>query len=159
MKKLFFAILTILITGSCNNFKDLEFKGMDGFKVEKMEKRNISLKIGVKIYNPNSFSLKIKPSTVDVFVNDELIGKAFLDEKVKIIRKKEDTYFAKVHIDLEDGVLMKFFKYALKDKVQIRIKGKIKGSVLGITQKTEIDQYKEINGSIFKLDKLMNFNN
>jgi cytoskeletal protein CcmA (bactofilin family) len=54
---------------------------------------------------------------------------------------------------------MKFFKYALKDKVQIRIKGKIKGSVLGITQKTEIDESKEINGSIFKLDKLLNFNN
>ena len=88
MKKLFFAILTILVISSCTDFQDLEFKGMDGFKVEKMEKRNLSLKIGVKIYNPNSFSLKIKPSTVDVFVNDELIGKAFLDEKVKIIRKR-----------------------------------------------------------------------
>jgi LEA14-like dessication related protein len=159
MKKLFFAILTIVTVSSCSDFQDLEFKGMDGFKVEKMEKRNLSLKIGVKIYNPNSFSLKIKPSTVDVFINDELIGKAFLDENVKIIRKKEDTYFAKIHVELEDGILMKFFKYALKDKVQIRIKGKIKGSVLGITQKTEIDESKEINGSIFKLDKLLNFNN
>jgi LEA14-like dessication related protein len=114
--------------------------------------------LGVKIENPNFVSIKVKPSVVDVFVNDELIGKAYLEENLKLIRKKEDTYFAKVRIDLEDGALFKFVKYAMKLKVQLRVKGVVKGSVFGIPKKVDIDQVKEIDGSTFKIGNLLNLN-
>jgi LEA14-like dessication related protein len=131
---------------------------MDGVKVERMENKKLALKLGVKIENPNFFSIKVKPSVVDVFVNEELIGKAYLDESIKLIRKKEDTYFANVRIDLEDGALFKFVKYAMKLKVQLRVKGIVKGSALGIPKKVEINQLKEIDGSTFKIDNLLNLN-
>ena len=49
-------------------------------------------------------------------------------------------------------------KYAFKLKVQLRVKGVIKGSVFGIPKKVDIDQVKEIDGSTFKIDNLLNLN-
>jgi LEA14-like dessication related protein len=158
MKILIYSILILLTFSSCVEIQDVEFKGMDGVKVERMENKKLALKLGVKIENPNFFSIKVKPSVVDVFVNEELIGKAYLDESIKLIRKKEDTYFANVRIDLEDGALFKFVKYAMKLKVQLRVKGIVKGSALGIPKKVEINQLKEIDGSTFKIDNLLNLN-
>ena len=126
--------------------------------MERMENKKLVLKLGVKIENSNFVSIKVKPSVVDVYVNDELIGKAYLEENLKLIRKKEDTYFAKVRIDLEDGALFKFVKYAMKLKVQLRVKGVVKGSVFGIPKKVDIDQVKEIDGSTFKIGNLLNLN-
>lgn len=158
MKNLIYCLLVLLTLSSCLEIQDVDFKGMDGVKLEKMENKKLALKLGIKIENPNFFSIKIKPSVVDVFVNDELIGKAYLDESIKLIHKKENTYFAKVHVDLEDGALIKFVKYTLKLKVQLRVKGKIKGSVYGIPKKVDIDEVKEVDGSNFKMDKLFNLN-
>jgi len=158
MKILIYSLLILLTFSSCIEIQDVEFKGMDGVKMERMENKKLALKLGVKIENPNFFSIKVKPSVVDVFVNEELIGKAYLDESIKLIRKKEDTYFANVRIDLEDGALFKFVKYAMKLKVQLRVKGIVKGSALGIPKKVEINQVKEIDGSTFKIDNLLNLN-
>ena len=155
MKKIVYSLILFLSLNSCIKIQDVEFKGMDGVKMERMENKKLVLKLGVKIENPNFVSIKVKPS---VFVNDELIGKAYLEENLKLIRKKEDTYFAKVRIDLEDGALFKFVKYAMKLKVQLRVKGVVKGSVLGIPKKVDIDQVKEIDGSTFKIGNLLNLN-
>lgn len=158
MRKIIYSLFILLSFSSCIEIQDVEFKGMDSVKMERMENKKLVLKLGVKIENPNFVSIKVKPSVVDVFVNDELIGKAYLEESLKLIRKKEDTYFANVRIDLEDGALFKFIKYAFKLKVQLRVKGVIKGSVFGIPKKVEINQVKEIDGSIFKMDNLFNLN-
>ena len=158
MKKIVYSLILFLSLNSCIKIQDVEFKGMDGVKMERMENKKLVLKLGVKIENPNFVSIKVQPSVVDVFVNDELIGKAYLEESLKLIRKKEDTYFANVRIDLEDGALFKFVKYAMKLKVQLRVKGVVKGSVFGIPKKVDIDQVKEIDGSTFKIGNLLNLN-
>lgn len=158
MRKIIVSLFIFLSFSSCIEIQDVEFKGMDGVKMERMDNKKLVLKLGVKIENPNFVSIKVKPSVVDIFVNDELIGKAYLEESLKLIRKKEDTYFAYVHIDLEDGALFKFVKYAMKLKVQLRVKGVVKGSVFGIPKKVDIDQLKEIDGSTFKIGNLLNLN-
>ena len=117
MKKIVYSLILFLSLNSCIKIQDVEFKGMDGVKMERMENKKLVLKLGVKIENPNFVSIKVKPSVVDVFVNDELIGKAYLEESLKLIRKKEDTYFANVRIDLEDGALFKFVKYVTNNDV------------------------------------------
>ena len=153
MKKIILALITVLIFSSCKVYKNIEFLGIEGIKFEKIEKRNLFLNLGFKITNPNLFSIKIKPSIVNVYVNDELIGKAYLDERVKFIRRKTNIYTTKIHLELEDGDLLKFFKFSLKDKVDIHIQGEIKSSIFCISKIVEVNYSKEIDGSIFKIDK------
>lgn len=156
MKKLLFAVVTLFLISSCIELEEPEFNGIEDIKIAKLENHKLGIQLGIKVLNPNFFSIKIKPSTVDIFVEDQLIGKAFLDDKIKLIRKKEDIYFAKIRVDLEDGSMMKFFKFALQDKVQLRVKGAVKGSVYGISKKITIDKTSMISGAQFKLDQLFN---
>lgn len=157
MTKFLYFFFTFFILSSCADINDIEFKGIDGVKLEKTENNGLAVKLGVKVNNPKAFSIKIKPSEVDFFIEDQLIGKAFLDETVKIIKKKEDTYFAKVRISLEDGILFKMFRFALKDKLHIRVKGVIKGSALGFPKIYKLDQATEVDGAKLKLKDLLNF--
>lgn len=152
MSKITFIFSLIFLLTSCFEVEELDFNGIDGVKIEKIEKKSLDINLGVKVMNPNGFTLKVKSSEVDVYAEDILIGKASIDHKIKIIRKKENTYTIPIHVDLEDGVLLKFIKFALKDKVKVRIKGFVKGSVLGISKKILVDETKEIEGKNFKFD-------
>ena len=152
MYKIVLIFFSIFLLSSCFEVKNLDFKGVDGIKLGKLEKKSLDLSLNVTVFNPNGFSIKVKSSDVDVFADDQLLGKAKVVDHVKIFRKKEDSYLVPIHIDLEDGVLLKLIKFALKDKVNIHLKGFIKGSVLGITKKITIDEMKEIEGKNFKFD-------
>lgn len=152
MQKIILISITIFLLSSCFEVEDLEFNGIEEIKLDKIEKKALDIHLGVKVMNPNGFTVKVKSSEVDVYAEDIMVGKATVNQKIKIIRKKENTYTIPIHVDLEDGVLLKFIKFALKDKVKVRIKGYVKGSVLGISKKIAIDETKEIEGKNFKLD-------
>ena len=155
MKKTVFAVFILFLLNSCFEFNDLEFNGMENLKANKIENKTISLTLDLKILNPNGFSIKVKPSNVDVFVEEQLIGKAYLNKKVTLAKKKENVYPIDLRVELEDGVMLKLVRFALKDKVKIRFVGDVKGSVLGITKKIKLDETKEIDGKNFKLNSLM----
>ncbi len=148
-------ILSFFLISSCTLFQDLEINGMDGIKLGKIEGKKLTINLGVKLDNPNAYAIKIKPSEVDLFIEDDLVGKLVLSQTIKIIKKKEDTYMVPLQIELADGSLLKFFKYTFKDKVTLRIKGKIKGSICGISKKITIDEVQEIDGKLFNLESLM----
>ena len=156
MKKTFLFVFILFILSSCFEFEELEFNGVENPKIEKIDGKNISLNLGVKIFNPNGFSIKVKPSQVDLMVDDQLLAKAYFDDKIKLVRKKEDTYQLALRLELEDGAMFKMLKYALKDKVKVRIVGFVKGSVLGISKKVKIDQIQEIDGKNFKMNSFLN---
>lgn len=152
MYKILFIFPLIFLLSSCFEVEELDFNGIDGVKLEKLEKKSLDLTLGVKVSNPNGFTIKVKSCDLEVYAEDVLIGRAKIDKKIKLLKKKEDTYNVPVHIDLEDGVLLKFIKFALKDKVKFRLKGFVKGSVLGISKKMDVDETKEIEGKNFKFD-------
>lgn len=152
MYKILFIFPLIFLLSSCFEVEELDFNGIDGVKLEKLEKKSLDLTLGVKVSNPNGFTIKVKSCDLEVYAEDVLIGRAKIDKKIKLLKKKEDTYNVPVHIDLEDGVLLKFIKFALKDKVKVRLKGFVKGSVLGISKKMDVDETKEIEGKNFKFD-------
>ncbi len=143
--------MCFIILNSCIQFQEVEFKNMEDVKIEKVEGRKISMLLSVKLFNPNVFSIKIKPSNVNLYIEDQLVGKINLNNKVKIIKRTENTYFVPLQIDMEEGALLKFLKYSFKEKIKIHIKGVVKGSVFGITKKIEVDEIQEIDGKLFKL--------
>jgi len=155
MKNIIFIFISVVLFSSC--IEDVELKGFDGVKLEKTETKNLALKLGIKISNPNFFSIKIKPSKVDVFIDNQLIGKAILDDNVKLIKKKEDTYFVKLGVDLENGALFSFLRFALKSKLELRCKGMVKYSVYGLPKNVKIDYVKEIDGAMLRIENLLKF--
>jgi LEA14-like dessication related protein len=132
----------------------IKFNGIEDFKMPKMDDKEIHLNLGLKIENPNKFNLKLKPSSIDVFVEDKLMGVVKLDNKVKFKKRSEGVYDTKLRIKLEPGALFSLMKYTTKKEVPIRFKGIIKGAAFGITKRVKIDQAQVIDGSKLKMDNL-----
>jgi len=142
MRLCFLSVLFIFLSSSCSEFEELAYKGLDGIKFVKFEKKKLVLDIGVKIDNPNSFSITVKPSIVDILIDDQLLVKAKLITKVKFLKKTATTYRLPVEIDIEEGAYFKLLKYTVRKNVSIRIRGKVKVCVFGIVKRTMIDEIK-----------------
>jgi LEA14-like dessication related protein len=152
MKFFFVFFFLAFLLSSCIEFEDVEVLRFGKIQVQQIKGSTAKISVDLDLENPNFFSIKIKPSTLDLFVEDEYVGKAILLEKVKIIKKKTGTYITRVELIAEDGVLRKLLKYALKPELKIRVNGKVKGSVYGITKRIAIDETRTIDGRKFQLN-------
>ncbi|MBL4862487.1 MAG: LEA type 2 family protein [Crocinitomicaceae bacterium] len=147
---LFFIAISFLIT-SCASFQVPEFRGGEKVSLKKVDGQSIKFSAAGKIYNGNWFGIKIKPSTLDLYVEDEYIGKVSLDKKVKLKRKKETELNADFTAKLESGAMFRALKFATKENIKIRLKGKVKAGVFIFSKKIDIDESKTISGSIFRM--------
>ena len=91
MKKFLFILTAFVLLTGCATFQEPEFRGSEGVKMDKMDGKEITLSANVKVYNPNWYALKIKPSTVDVYLEDKLMGTIELTKKVKMKGKQETS--------------------------------------------------------------------
>lgn len=140
-------LLLAFLMHSCFDFEEVKFKGIEGVKLPKMDNKELMVDLTVKLENPNKFKIKIKPSEIDVFIQDKMMGTIYLDEKVVLKKRSDNSYATKLRVKLEDGAFFSLLRYVTMKEVSIRFKGKVKGSVYGITKKIDIDQTKMINGS------------
>lgn len=152
---IFYSLILLLLLSSCA-VEAPEFIGSDGFKMDKMDGKEILFTAGVKVNNPNWFGIKIKRSVVDVYIEDQLMGKVQLEKKVKMKAKRESTLTLPLKAVLEDGALITMMRYASKENVNVRIKGKVKGGVWIFSKKIEIDEKRQISGKDLSPGGLMN---
>lgn len=153
MKKFLFILSALVLLSACATFQEPEFRGTEGLKMDKMEGKEISLSAGVKVYNPNWYALKIKPSTVEVYLEDKLMGKVKLTKKIKLKAKQESSLSVPLLATLEEGAMFTALRYATKEQVKVRIKGKVKGGIFFISKKVNIDETKTISGKDLKFGK------
>ena len=146
MKKiLYFLVLTILIV-SCE-FHEPDFDGMESYKMEKFENNELHLLLYLKIGNENWFNLKVKPSFLNVSIDGKELGIVYLDKKVKIRKKANEVYEAKIRLKLADGALFMLPTLAMKEQVNLTFEGKVKGKVFVFGKKIKVKETKTINTS------------
>ena len=95
--------------------------------VGKREKVSFNLKATLE--NPNGYALKIKPCSLDVFVEKRKLGVLCLEKKIKLKAKRENNLTAPISVKLSGGAMFTLMKYAKRDSVSVRLQGEIKGGV------------------------------
>ena len=88
MKILSYFIIFIFVT-SCAPFELPELIGYEGFKMGKMDAKQVSFSLSVKLNNPNSYALKVKKSSLSLSIDAGKIGILNLEKAIKLPRKKE----------------------------------------------------------------------
>ena len=151
MKNLFSLSILFLIVTSCANFEEPEFISSNGVKMGGIEGKKISLTADIVVSNPNWFVIKIKPSNLDVYIENQYMGKIYLEKKVKMKAKKESTLSMELRAELADGAMITALKYANKENVKVHITGKVKGGVWIFSKKIAIDETKSISGKNLQL--------
>lgn len=151
MKNILIVSFLATIISSCANFEEPEFISSNGLKMGKIEGKKISITADVVVANPNWFGIKIKPSNLDVYIENQYMGKIFLEKKVKMKAKQESTLSMDLRAELADGAMITALKYANKESVKVHFTGKVKGGVWLFSKKIAIDETKTISGKNLKL--------
>jgi LEA14-like dessication related protein len=89
----------------------------------------------------------VKKSTLDIYLNDKFVGKTTLDDKIVLKKETEAVYGVVLNADTKSimKAAMGSLGGFLKGKVDIRLKGKVKGSVYGISKSVDVDMTEQIN--------------
>lgn len=142
------ALSLLLFTMSgCFDYEDVEFKGVENITVVERTEDEIKLKVDVKVDNPNKFNIKVKSSTLDIYINDKYVGKTDLVEKIVVKKKAEEVYGVVLKASARDLLKAAIGSLGglLKGDVKVRLTGDVKGSVYGMVKKVPVDFEEKIN--------------
>jgi LEA14-like dessication related protein len=120
-------LLASLFLFSCKGFEEIKVTNVEGFYLNKLTLENIEAQVQVKINNPNSRGFNIYPSEFDVVFSGMKLGKAKLNQKVRIKPKSEEIYTFKLNSKLSEINPMDALKLLnLGSLGNIEVKGELK---------------------------------
>lgn len=133
-----FSSLLLTILPSCRSPKELVYRDIRNISLESMGFSSSLLKADLEYYNPNNFSLELRRTDVDVFVNNQLLGHSTQEVQVKI--PKRGNFIIPLKLDLDMKNLLKNGLAALFNKeVNLKVTGKIKLGKAGVFKTFPID--------------------
>lgn len=145
-------ILGTFLLASCFRYDDVVYQGFDNVKISKPKDGQMTLNFDLKLDNPNKYKIKIKPSDVSIFIGGKELGQVHLTETLVIDKRSQKSYPLSLELKLKDlfkSGLGSAFEMMTKQTVSLRVKGFVRGSVYGLTQKRYIDETKDMETAQF----------
>ena len=145
-------LFSVFFLTSCFDYEDVEFKGVQNIGLDDRSGGTITVRIDMKVNNPNSYNIKINKSSLDVFVNGSKVGKTKMKNNIVLKKNQQDVYPLYLTFsekELKSSALASIGSL-LTGRMKVRIKGDIKAKVYGIGKKFPIDVEEPVNlGSLF----------
>jgi len=150
MKNIIPYILVILVSvslNSCFEYEDVEFKGMQDFKLENKNTEHLLMRLDLKVDNPNAYNITIKPAILDIYVNGKYAGKTKMKEKIVLKKNTTGVYPLYLQANTKDlmNALTGSFGSLLSGKVKVGIKGDVKAKVYGVGKKFYLNEEETIS--------------
>lgn len=155
--KIFYFLLVSIFVSSCVSFKEPEFKSMDGYTFDGIEGNKVKFTVKATVYNPNFYALKVKPSKVNVYADEQLYGVLNLEKTQKMKRKKDTKLEVPLRLDMEDGAMMGLMLLMRKEKVNVKVDGKVKGGVYFLSKKFPVTYERSVSPKELGLKNMLKF--
>jgi len=140
-------LISFVFLTSCFDYEDVEFRGVQNVGLEGRSEGNITLRIDMKVNNPNNYNIKIKKSALDVYVNGSKVGRTKMKNNIVLKKNYQEVYPLYLSLsekELKSSALSTIGSF-LKGSMKIRIKGDIKAKVYGVGKKFPIDIEEPVN--------------
>jgi len=137
-------VLSLLTVFGCVPKEQVVFKQAKNIRLEAGNKDPM-LKADMVFFNPNKTKMKLKKMSFDVLVNDKKAG--YVDQTLNqmIAGDSDFTIPLEVQLDLKElGLLDTIVSLFGGKKYEVRVVGKIRGSVHGVTMNIPVDHKEEI---------------
>lgn len=154
MKKILFLCVFLIAVSSCE-FLEPEVSGYSNFKFGKLEGKTLNVSFDATVDNENGYGFKIKKGKLNVSVNDLELGVIDLDKKIKVKRKSKNVYTIPLQLSLSDGVLFRIPKLINATKFELKLDGKVRGSVLGVGKNFDVHETHSLSSGDIKFDGLI----
>ena len=132
--------LTLTLLGSfwlvgCNLIQPLEVSSVEGLEKIAIGRDGLEGAFTVVFNNPNAFPIQAKGADVDVYINDQKVGRVSLPE-AQVIPRGLGGELA-LTFETERGALRQIIEanlmnFLLGEEVKLAVKGNVKGSAFGV---------------------------
>ena len=125
-------------SSSCNNVKELEYKGIKKTTLQTLNLSNAALMIELEYFNPNNFWLDVKETNLNIYLNDKFIALADQPTKTQIPKSALFSFPVVAHFD-PIKVLGFAFANLLSKSVKLTLQGSAKIGKQGVYIKVPVD--------------------
>lgn len=120
-----------LAIAACGKIKEPEYLDVNNVSLNTKNLVNTTLSADVRFYNPNRYNINLKSGSLDIFVENKLLGHTELDST--IILPKLDTFQIPVVVQVDmKNAIGNALALSMKDSVLVRLEGKIKVGRSGV---------------------------
>jgi LEA14-like dessication related protein len=120
----FFVTVTILLFSCCSP-KPLEYRNVSGFAISKIGFASSTVNMNIVYYNPNHYSMQLKQTDLDIFIDSNYVGHTIQQAQVTIPAQSEFNIPLSVDVDMNN-----LFKNALAailvKSIQVKVSGNIR---------------------------------
>lgn len=151
--KIFLGLCGVMILLSSCQVEQVDLVDISSVAVKDMNANEMFLDVTAVFDNPNSFSIKVIESDLDLFLEGSNMGKATLLEGFTLESGKQKSYNLKVKAEgsnLQMKMLPIMLSAALTGKVTVKLEGDITGRVALIKKKVKVNITEEVK---FKKEK------
>jgi LEA14-like dessication related protein len=142
-----YLVLTILLL-SCSSPKELEYREIRNFKVDKLGLKTSTLKTDLVFFNPNSFGLQLKKFDLDVFIDNNYLGHTTHDQLVSIPKNSEFAIPVKMDVEMKN-LVKNGFNALVSKEVTLKVVGTIRAGNGTISKNFPVNYEMKQNFSLF----------
>ena len=125
-----FISLSLLLI-SCGTPKALEYRDFKNFTIEKPGFSSTNLKMDLIYYNPNNFGMELNRTDLDIYINNNYLGKATQQFQVAIPKRMEFTIPITMDVDMKN-LLKNGFVTFLNSEVMLKVVGTVRVGKLNV---------------------------
>lgn len=116
---------------SCSAPKELEYREFKNLTIEKVGFASSSIKMDLIYYNPNNFGLELNRTDLDIFINNNYLGRTLQEYQVSIPRREEFAIPIKIDVDMKNLLKNGLITF-LNNEVMIKVTGTIRVGKLNV---------------------------
>ena len=114
-----------LLLISCSTPKELEYRDFKNFTITKAGFSSTAIRMDLVYYNPNNFSLQLKSTDLDIFLESSYLGHTVQEQQLTIPSRAE--FFIPVMVDVDMKNLLKNGLITLlNNEVNVKVTGSVK---------------------------------
>ncbi len=117
-------VVASMMVLSCSNPQDLQYLDVKHIKIKEIS-MTPEVELGVQFYNPNKSGMTMKDANIDLYINNEKVGKARLIESYDV--PGLDTFILPVTMKTDlKSILPNALALLVNKEVEVQLKGTVK---------------------------------
>lgn len=121
-------LATLVMLASCAQPKPLIYKDVERVSFRKADLTSVTLKVELKLYNPNKYALMLKDPTLEIYINDRHVGYASIEDKLVIPGRDTFIVPAVLRIDLLNAI-PNAIQVIRNKEITLRVDGSLKAGI------------------------------
>lgn len=142
-------ISSLFVLSSCSFYLDLEMGEIESLHFKKADSRKVSFEVMVPLVNSNWFNVTITDIDLNVYMNNEYLGKIKSVENVKLMAKSTEVYAFPFDVEFTGSTILKgamtLFSLFLERQVEVSLKGDIRAKSFGFYKSIPVEEKSSVS--------------